>query len=84
MDFDHLRHRMVESQLKNRGIVDADVLETMRRVPRHFFVPEKLIDKAYEDGPLVIGEGQTISQPYIVALMTQALQLKKSDCVLEV
>ncbi len=75
---------MVEEQLIRRGIVDERVLEAMRRVPRHLFVPEDLRHLAYRDSPLPIGEGQTISQPYIVALMTQALELKGSEKVLEI
>ncbi|MDR2199659.1 MAG: protein-L-isoaspartate(D-aspartate) O-methyltransferase [Deltaproteobacteria bacterium] len=75
---------MVEEQLAARDISDPEVLSVMRRTPRHLFVDESLKDRAYWDGPLPIGHGQTISQPYIVALMTQALALKKSDRVLEV
>jgi protein-L-isoaspartate(D-aspartate) O-methyltransferase len=75
---------MVENQLKGRGIDSDRVLEAMRRVPRHRFVPEPLRDQAYEDHPVPIGEGQTISQPYIVAYMTEALKLKPKDKVLEV
>jgi protein-L-isoaspartate(D-aspartate) O-methyltransferase len=74
----------VENQLKGRGIDSDRVLEAMRRVPRHRFVPEPLRDQAYEDHPVPIGEGQTISQPYIVAYMTEALKLKPKDKVLEV
>jgi len=75
---------MVEEQLIRRGIVNERVLEAMRQVPRHLFVPEDLRHLAYRDSPLPIGEGQTISQPYIVALMTQALELRGSEKVLEV
>ena len=82
--FEVLRHRMVESQLRGRGIFDERVLEAMARVPRHEFTPERYRDQAYEDHPLPIGEGQTISQPYIVALMLEALEIKASDRVLEV
>lgn len=78
------RQFMVESQLRNRGISDARVLDAMLRVPRHEFVPEQYQAQAYEDHPLPIGDGQTISQPYIVALMLQSLQLKPSDKVLDV
>jgi protein-L-isoaspartate(D-aspartate) O-methyltransferase len=78
------RDRMVREQIKARGISQPEVLEAMRSVPRHQFVPEDLIDSAYMDHPLPIGEGQTISQPYIVALMTEVLNLKSSDRVLEV
>jgi protein-L-isoaspartate(D-aspartate) O-methyltransferase len=79
-----LRHRMVESQLRGRGIFDERVLEAMARVPRHEFTPERYRDQAYDDHPLPIGEGQTISQPYIVALMLEALEIKASDRALEV
>lgn len=79
-----LRERMVEAQLRNRGIVDERVLAAFLRVPRHLFAPERYRDQAYEDHPLPIGEGQTISQPYIVALMLEALALSESDKVLEI
>ena len=78
------RTRMVEGQIKVRGITDARVLKVMENVPRHLFVDEGLIDQAYNDNPLPIGERQTISQPYIVALMTQALELKGKERVLEI
>ena len=78
------RQLMVESQLRDRGVSDSRVLDAMLRVPRHEFVPEQHRSQAYEDHPLPIGDGQTISQPYIVALMLQSLQLKPSDKVLEV
>ncbi|SFM68771.1 protein-L-isoaspartate(D-aspartate) O-methyltransferase [Thermodesulforhabdus norvegica] len=78
------RERMVELQIERRGVKDPRVLEAMRRVPRHMFVGEQLKNQAYEDHPLPIGEGQTISQPYIVALMTEALNLKGSEKVLEI
>jgi len=79
-----LRRRMVESQLAARGIADQGVLDAMLRVPRHEFATERYREQAYEDHPLPIGEGQTISQPYIVASMLQALQLSPQDKVLEV
>jgi protein-L-isoaspartate(D-aspartate) O-methyltransferase len=79
-----LRQRMVETQLRRRGIADARVLEAMARVPRHEFVDERYRDQAYDDSPLPIGEGQTISQPYIVALMLDALAITPADKVLEV
>lgn len=79
-----LRQQMVEQQLRSRGILDDRVLSAMARVPRHEFAPEKYRDQAYEDHPLPIGEGQTISQPYIVALMLEALQLSHTDKVLEI
>ena len=75
---------MVDSQLRHRGIVDERVLAAMERVPRHEFAPERYRDQAYEDHPLPIGEGQTISQPYIVALMLEALELSPTDKVLEI
>ncbi|MCJ7493138.1 MAG: protein-L-isoaspartate(D-aspartate) O-methyltransferase [Deltaproteobacteria bacterium] len=75
---------MVEHDLKGRDITDAKVLEIMGRVPRHLFVDKSLQSKAYADHPLPIGEGQTISQPYIVALMTQILQVKPGEKVLEI
>lgn len=79
-----LRVRMVESQLRARGIADERVLGAMLRVPRHEFSPERYRDQAYEDHPLPIAEGQTISQPYIVASMLEAVQLSARDKVLEV
>ena len=78
------REEMIQTQLRARGITDEKVLEAFRRVPRHLFVSEALRDQAYGDFPLPIGEQQTISQPYIVAEMTQALQLDKEDRVLEI
>lgn len=78
------RSNMVEQQIRQRGIQDKQVLEVMARVPRHRFVLEQHLDQAYEDHPLPIGEGQTISQPYIVALMTELLHLKPGDKVLEI
>jgi len=75
---------MVETQLAARDITDLRVLQAIGDVPRHWFVPGHLQRQAYDDGPLPIGEGQTISQPYIVALMTQALHLKPGDKVLEI
>lgn len=78
------RERMVEDQLVRRGIVDARVLDAMRKVPRHRFLEEALRDRAYGDHPLPIGEGQTISQPYMVAAMTQLLGLSGPEKVLEV
>ncbi len=75
---------MVEHQIANRGVSDDRVLAAMRKVPRHLFVPQNLRSRAYTDGPLPIGEGQTISQPYIVALMTESLGLTPEDRVLEV
>jgi protein-L-isoaspartate(D-aspartate) O-methyltransferase len=77
------RTRMVDSQIKSRGIGDQRVLKVMETIPRHFFVDEALRDQAYNDNPLPIDERQTISQPYIVALMTEALNLKGNEKVLE-
>lgn len=82
--FQLLRRHMVEEQLRARGIRDARVLSVMERIPRHLFVPEVFQDRAYEDHALVIGEGQTISQPFIVALMTEALGLSGEERVLEI
>jgi protein-L-isoaspartate(D-aspartate) O-methyltransferase len=78
------RLRMVETQIKARDVKDVRVLKAMETIPRHLFVDEGLIDQAYYDSPLPIGEHQTISQPYIVALMTEALELKGRDRVLEI
>jgi protein-L-isoaspartate(D-aspartate) O-methyltransferase len=78
------RKAMVENDIKGRGIKDKKVLDVMGRIPRHLFVDENLREKAYADYPLPIGEGQTISQPYVVALMTEALMLKPTDKVLEI
>jgi protein-L-isoaspartate(D-aspartate) O-methyltransferase len=78
------RERMVERQLRRRGITDERVLAAMARVPRHLFVPEHLRHLAYEDGALPIGQGQTISQPYIVATICSLLQLEGSERVLDV
>jgi len=75
---------MVDTQISARGIRDARVLDAMRTVPRHLFVPAELRPQSYEDYPLPIGEGQTISQPYIVALMTELLRLTGSERVLEI
>lgn len=78
------REKMVQSQIRLRGISDNKVLKAMSEVLRHSFVPEKLASRAYADYPLPIGEGQTISQPYIVALMTESLKLKGPERVLEI
>jgi protein-L-isoaspartate(D-aspartate) O-methyltransferase len=82
--FSRDRQHMVEEQLIRRHIRDKEVLDAMRSVPRHLFVPEDQQHLAYIDAPLPIGSGQTISQPYIVALMTELLQLGEDDCVLEI
>jgi protein-L-isoaspartate(D-aspartate) O-methyltransferase len=78
------RLKMVEAQIARRGVKDNRVLEAMKKVPRHLFVPENVRRYAYEDEPLPIGYGQTISQPYIVALMTELLELKKDSKLLEI
>ena len=82
--FSRLREEMVKVQLAGRGIQDPRVLRAMHSVPRHRFVPAELIDRAYEDGPLPLGSGQTISQPYIVAFMTECLGLTGRERVLEI
>ena len=82
--FREARLSMVETQLAARGVVDPRVLEAMRAVPREAFVPPAYAGRAYEDGPLPIGEGQTISQPYIVALMLEAAKLRPTERLLEV
>jgi protein-L-isoaspartate(D-aspartate) O-methyltransferase len=80
----NLRSRMVNEQIVSRGIHDERLLDVLRRVPRHLFVPEEYAHIAYSDSPLPIGHGQTISQPYIVALMTDLLELEGEENVLEV
>ena len=84
MDYQKLRDHMVNSQLIARGIKDSRVLEAMRRVPRHLFVLESELHRAYDDYALPIGFGQTISQPYMVAVMTELLDLKGTEKVLEI
>jgi protein-L-isoaspartate(D-aspartate) O-methyltransferase len=84
MDFALLRHRMVQHQLRGRGIADERLLAVMEEAPRHLFVPERQRDKAYDDGPLTIGLGQTISQPYMVARMTELMRLEGTETVLEI
>jgi len=84
MDYDALRKQMVDEQLVGRAIKNKRVLEAFYKVPRHKFVPPDLRDNAYADFPLPIGTGQTISQPYIVALMTELLDLSPQDKVLEI
>jgi protein-L-isoaspartate(D-aspartate) O-methyltransferase len=78
------RREMIEHDIKGRGIKDKEVLEAMGKIPRQLFVDKSLMKQAYADHPLPIGEGQTISQPYVVALMTEALQLKPAEKVLEI
>jgi protein-L-isoaspartate(D-aspartate) O-methyltransferase len=78
------RLRMVEEQIAGRHVRDAAVLDAMRAVPRHLFVPDNVVEEAYDDTPLPIGHGQTISQPYIVALMTELARPRPTDRALEV
>ena len=82
--FEIQRENMVREQIEKRGIKDAQVLKAMRHIPRHEFVTDEAKNWAYSDSPLSIGEGQTISQPFIVAAMTELLQLKGHECVLEI
>ncbi len=84
LNYTKARERMVRQQITARGIRDERVLDAMRSVPRHLFVPVNSRHSAYHDGPLSIGQDQTISQPYIVALMTEALELKEYERVLEI
>lgn len=83
-EFKKARNHMVQTTIENRGISDPNVLTAMRAVPRHCFVPRNLLSVAYTDRPLPIGEGQTISQPYVVALMTEILQPAKNHRILEI
>lgn len=83
-DLAKLRERMVEQQLRSRAVHDERVLAVMEEVPRHEFVPPEYVDEAYDDHPVPIGESQTISQPYMVAVMTEALELRGHERVLEV
>jgi len=82
--YQEARKKMVFSQIRLRGVYDKNVLSAMTEVPRHRFVPKKLVSQAYADHPIPIGQGQTISQPYIVALMTESLKLKGDERVLEI
>jgi len=84
MDFTTARHHMVEKQLLPRGVASVAVLDAMRSVPRHLFVPENMQKSAYDDCPLPIGQGQTISQPYIVAYMTEQIEPYPDMKVLEI
>ena len=84
IDFKRSRERMVREQVEARGVSNADVLRAMRKIPRHLFVEEALIPQAYEDHPVPIGHGQTISQPYVVAWMTELLGVEKGCKVLEI
>jgi protein-L-isoaspartate(D-aspartate) O-methyltransferase len=83
-DWDDLRERMVRQQIETRGVKDPEVLAAMRTVPRHRFVPADYREASYQDSPLPIGESQTISQPYIVALMSELLEVSPGDKVLEI
>lgn len=83
-DYSAMRHSMVQNQILKREVTDPRVLTAMRRVPRELFVPAHMISEAYEDQPAPIGHGQTISQPYIVALMAELLQLKGRERVLDI
>jgi len=82
--YETLRQKMVENQIRNRGINNTAVLNAMKKVPRHLFIPENYRDEAYNDYPLPIGYGQTISQPYIVAYMTEAVRPTSNKKVLEI
>ena len=82
--YDSVRRDMVEYQLRRRGVADRQVLHAMETVPRHAFVPQNMLEMAYSDGPLPIGSGQTISQPYIVAVMSEALRVRPGMKVLEI
>jgi protein-L-isoaspartate(D-aspartate) O-methyltransferase len=83
-DYAELRQKMVREQIAAEGVRDAEVLRAMGKIPRHEFIPQANRSLAYQDGPLPIGHGQTISQPYIVAFMTEALELKQGMKVLEI
>ena len=83
-DYEELREAMVKTQIESRGVKDEDILSVMQDVPRHLFIDESLWPKAYSDGPLPIGHGQTISQPYIVAFMTELLRPDTHHMVLEI
>src|SRR3954469_8380107 len=84
LDFAALRQEMVDRQIAARGVRDRRVLEALAAVPREAFLPERLAEFAYDDTPLPIGQEQTISQPYVVALMAEALELRPGDKVLEI
>jgi protein-L-isoaspartate(D-aspartate) O-methyltransferase len=84
MDIGQLRERMISDQIISRGIKNSLILEAMRKIPRHLFIPGGNIDSAYRDNPLGIGHDQTISQPYVVAFMTEALDITKNSTVLEI
>ena len=82
--FEALRHAMVEQQVRQRGVTQPEVLAAMEQVPRHLFVPDALRSQAYSDQPLVVGQGRTVYTPYVVALMTSLLDLKRGGKVLEI
>jgi protein-L-isoaspartate(D-aspartate) O-methyltransferase len=84
LDYTRVREKMVKEQIIERGIKDPRVIEAMRKIPRHLFVPEALLGRAYGDTALPIGDGQTITQPYMVAYMSEALGLRGRERVLEV
>ena len=84
MDLSVIRNQMVDEQISSRGVLDKNVLAAFRKVPREKFIPENMHSQAYNDYPLPIGHNQTISQPYIVALMTECLQLSGKESVLEI
>jgi len=84
MEFENERKRMVDEQIISRGIRDKSITDAMLKIPRHKFVPEDYREYSYMDGPLPIGFGQTISQPYIVALMTELLEVSEGDKILEI
>ncbi|MDD5291590.1 MAG: protein-L-isoaspartate(D-aspartate) O-methyltransferase [Candidatus Omnitrophica bacterium] len=84
MDYSEKMEEMINEQIMARGVKDPEVIRAMRKVERHLFVPEKVRSQSYDDGPLPIGHSQTISQPYIVAFMTEALDLQPEDKVLEI
>jgi protein-L-isoaspartate(D-aspartate) O-methyltransferase len=83
-DYTEKRERMVKDQIEARGVKDKRILEAMKKVPRHLFVPWNMRSYAYHDEPLPIGEGQTISQPYIVAYMSEVLRLKGNERIMEI
>jgi len=84
MNFDFARKKMVQEQIAGRGITDRRVLDAMLKIPRHIFVQEAMAAQAYSDSPLPVGDKQTISQPYMVALMTELLSLRGTEKVLEI
>lgn len=84
MDFEKRRRSMVEEQIVARGVTDRKVIQAMLKVPRHYFVEEAMRESAYGDFPLPVGNGQTISQPYMVAVMTEKLELDKDSIILEI